>query len=382
MSWDYPTHSLNNLAQSNEKYRRYLSDMLVEQDDLAESWSGAGAEAAASRVVSETTAGNHIANQVDVLRTVLTTGIQDIFTAGSTATTKAKHFEGQGFEVDDRGIVTANAKIRDLHRAGTTPAATTAGLELMAEAGRYTLELLAALQHAADTATAVSAAARTEIAILSGLIQRESPTKADRPPLLNFVDIGNTSLSEFRFTETEKYIYDEMMTNLASKDVSDMSELNEDRHWYELLTQNPDARHLAAKAEFMNLVQTGGDWDHKWQLQQKFGLETGEDFYFKDPSQDKAVSYDIYSNIHYGYVGRASGFDTDTLISFANLGDGVTGTNDSGDDISMNIGAALYDKYGANMTQAQLHAGVQEAMQQMEAGVMNGEEITQIRRTK
>ncbi len=200
--------------------------------------------------------------------------------------------------------------------------------------------------------------------------------------MLNFVDIGDTKLSEFRFTETEKYIYDEMMTNLTSKDVANMSELNEGRHWYELASQNPDARHIAAKVEFMNLVQTGGDWDHKWQLQEKFGLETGEDFYFKDPSQDRAVSYDIYSNIHYGYVGRASGFDTPTLISFANLGDGVTGTNDSGDDISMNIGAALYDKYGSNMTQEQFHTGVQEAMQQMEAGVLSGDNITQIRRTR
>ncbi|MEV0548401.1 polymorphic toxin type 44 domain-containing protein [Nocardia salmonicida] len=368
------------MAANKSKFEEHVASMLIEQDDLAESWKGAGAEAAANRVASENSAGKHIASAIGAIHGSLTQGMEAITFAKNAVLTKEKDFIAWGFEVDDRGIVTANAKIKDLHRAGTSPSATTAGFELMAEAGRYSLELLTALQEAANAAARVGASVRADAAALAGLVQRESPAKADRPPRLDIVDISDMTLSESRFTEAEKYIYDEMMTNLASKDVANMSELNEGRHWYELLTQNPDARHSAAAVEFLNLVKTGGEWDHKWQLEDKFGLETGEDFYFKDPTQDRAVSYDIYSNIHYGYVGRASGFDTPTLISAANLGDGATGANDSGDNITMSIGAELYDKYGPNLTQAQLHTGIQEAMQRMEASALSGDGLTQIRR--
>lgn len=48
-----------------------LQSMLIEQDDLAESWNGPGASAAADRVVNEKTAGSHICAKIDDIKDLL-----------------------------------------------------------------------------------------------------------------------------------------------------------------------------------------------------------------------------------------------------------------------------------------------------------------------
>lgn len=50
-----------------------------------------------------------------------------------------------------------------------------------------------------------------------------------------------------------------------------------------------------------------------------------------------------HSNIHFGYIGRVSGFDTQFLIWGSELNTGFTGTNDDGDVILMAGGAALFE---------------------------------------
>lgn len=61
--------------------------------------------------------------------------------------------------------------------------------------------------------------------------------------------------------------------------------------------------------------------------------------------------YDVWSNIHYGYVGLCVGFDEKILLGGADLaqvidnsGDNVEDTGD--DKISIKTGFALYYKYG------------------------------------
>ncbi|MFD5650092.1 polymorphic toxin type 44 domain-containing protein [Streptomyces sp. NPDC127039] len=45
------------------------------------------------------------------------------------------------------------------------------------------------------------------------------------------------------------------------------------------------------------------------------GLAGRNQGYFIDvPGTDYKVFYDMWSNVHYGYVGRAAGFDSKTLI--------------------------------------------------------------------
>ena len=67
-------------------------------------------------------------------------------------------------------------------------------------------------------------------------------------------------------------------------------------------------------------VRTGGDWDHKPKLDYMLDLDgnswdKNDDDYFFPIRGDKKHEYyyDIWSNIHYGYVGSAIGFDCSTL---------------------------------------------------------------------
>ncbi|MBF6233140.1 hypothetical protein [Nocardia farcinica] len=163
------------------KFDGLLASMLIKQDDLAESWNGAGADAAASRVVSDKTAGDHISAKIDAVKTVLETAKTDLQAARDFVLTKRNNFVEWGFEVDDRGIVAANAKIKELRKTGMeNGAAITAGLELMAEAGRYSVELLGALQYAKGVATSVQTKLQTATAELNTLVATEAPSKVMR----------------------------------------------------------------------------------------------------------------------------------------------------------------------------------------------------------
>jgi hypothetical protein len=70
--------------------------------------------------------------------------------------------------------------------------------------------------------------------------------------------------------------------------------------------------------------------------------------------------YDIWSNIHYGYVGRAIGFDSMTLQYGANLGDYFVGRNDAGDVLNTQIGIDLWDSDRLNLTPQRLHQVILE----------------------
>lgn len=75
-----------------------------------------------------------------------------------------------------------------------------------------------------------------------------------------------------------------------------------------------------ALARFYLYLRTGGDWDLKVHIGPIWGqvnrLGDTEDTYY----------YDVWSNIHFGYVGRAAGFTLATL----NLGSNVENVKDHG----------------------------------------------------
>lgn len=189
----------------------------------------------------------------------------------------------------------------------------------------------------------------------------------------NAMYAASYTTSEGRFRNAESYIFGEMHKNVRSGEVATMALLN-----------NPlagPAPRLGAAVMFKAKVETGAEWDHKPKLESRLNLSSGDDFYFKDPAKNRAISYDIYSNIHYGYVGRAAGFSERELIMGSHMG-GSAGVTDDGDDISVRIGSQLYSKYGKDMTQAQLHDGIEQAMREMETALSQGKNVTQIRVTK
>lgn len=158
-----------------------LQSMLIEQDDLAESWNGPGAAAAAGRVVNEVTAGNHICAKIGDIKELLGSGQGELQDAKDFVRTKRDSIIRLGFEIDDRGIVSAVAKINELHRAGRERSdVIAAGFALMAEAGRYTTEMLQALQHATGVADSVQTRLTTLNSELSTLMIQEAPSAAIR----------------------------------------------------------------------------------------------------------------------------------------------------------------------------------------------------------
>lgn len=129
------------------------------------------------------------------------------------------------------------------------------------------------------------------------------------------------------------------------------------------------ARNSAA-ALWTNLVRQGGDWDHKAYFTseegtQKFATLGKSSYKFHHKYKEYEYYYDIWSNIHYGYIGAMSGFSRDTLLDGAGLeqigsdlyshklptdrsgvnGAGMRKYDDTTDNLSIRIGFQLLDKY-------------------------------------
>jgi hypothetical protein len=147
------------------------------------------------------------------------------------------------------------------------------------------------------------------------------------------------------FAPVLAYIVGEMQTNSESDAVRTIRELNES-HAYESawIEYNKHdflwqlfvggnvldsalkadiASKVAAKAEFACKVADAktsivgcGIWDHKPIISAKWGVHQLIDFAPLNKKEKVDFYYDIWSNIHYGYVGLAAGFsDTDLVDS-------------------------------------------------------------------
>jgi len=121
------------------------------------------------------------------------------------------------------------------------------------------------------------------------------------------------------------YICDEMVTNASGQYVRQMRQLNTRclacawegvPLWYPGVTEARNNALLAdAVARYQALgmwavkVCQGCEWDHKKRIRDEW-----HDWQFV---YDIEYYFDIWSNIHYGYVGAAAGFSQDTLLDGA-----------------------------------------------------------------
>ncbi|MEU2556434.1 polymorphic toxin type 44 domain-containing protein [Streptomyces sp. NPDC013313] len=162
------------------------------------------------------------------------------------------------------------------------------------------------------------------------------------------------------FAQIESYMYDELTRNARSKDVKAIQGLLRPQSWFDYLGGRD-----AGKDMLTALTMWGAkvcpkicEWDHKPKLDKKFNLS--KNGYFADvPGTDYKVFYDMWSNVHYGYVGRAAGFDSKTLIEGASVSDPIlVGEDDPGDHMTMQAGVDLFDQYGLDLTRQQFHASV------------------------
>ncbi len=111
-------------------------------------------------------------------------------------------------------------------------------------------------------------------------------------------------------------------------------------------------------------------WDHKAHLKAKFGEWSLDDAPFRE------YNFDIWSNLHYGFVGRAGDFSAWTLKNGAGYAQYKAGTSPEGywsrrfekfgdadvtaalddpkDQAAIGIGIALWDSHGSAVTLDQL----------------------------
>jgi RHS repeat-associated protein len=173
----------------------------------------------------------------------------------------------------------------------------------------------------------------------------------------------------WRYDKTLRYIYSEMRANARSWIVDVVGDYQNHgffkRAAWQAALHNPTtavtAHELkaAAWAALINKFRQGGDWDHKPKLRKMLKLDPPgtlrDDYYFPIRGvRGKEVYYDIWSNIHYGYVGKAAGISEFTLQSAAWL----ESRTDAGDKISTHLGAQLWEQHGLHLTPQDLARGV------------------------
>ncbi|NUT34635.1 MAG: hypothetical protein HOV79_16350, partial [Hamadaea sp.] len=120
-------------------------------------------------------------------------------------------------------------------------------------------------------------------------------------------------------------------------------------------------------------------WDHKPKLREMFDMQPGLDGHIRTnmyPStaigvRQMAVDYDVWSNIHYGYVGARAGIPAKTLILGSHIAPGA-GQTDAGDDAAIRLGIELAQKYPKNhiMTGQELWYAVHSHLDQLPGKVV------------
>ncbi|MEG4322119.1 MULTISPECIES: S8 family serine peptidase, partial [unclassified Microcoleus] len=177
---------------------------------------------------------------------------------------------------------------------------------------------------------------------------QQSPNNDSQVPILNY----------WRFDKTIEYMYSEMKSN-PLKFVQYQANLP-----------------LPSLILWNNLVSDGQAWDHKPKLEKMLNLAgpdgkrgnpgtpeaKDDDFYFPiRGDSEHEYFYDIWSNIHYGYVGSAVGFDRNTLQlgSFVNDLSKFRNPFDlSSDEASIDIGIDLWKIYKLDLTTDQLRDAI------------------------
>lgn len=132
---------------------------------------------------------------------------------------------------------------------------------------------------------------------------------------------------------------------------------------------------------FHNKVKEGGEWDHKSMIRDGIidghltahGLGTSgvDETYLPVPGHPGvSLSHDVWSNVHYGFVGKNTGFSEFVLTQAPRYTGGI---NDPADDISIRIGYELAEKYApGEITPEILNQAIVEHLDEYEAVASDG----------
>jgi len=197
------------------------------------------------------------------------------------------------------------------------------------------------------------------------------------------------NIDYWRFDQALDFMYSQMVNNAKGPEAEEMKKAietaNECLHlpseyagyWY---ASNMSSAYI----QFFKLVRFGGDWDQKSDLRSLLNMPKEKDQYFPirpingvegfELASHNEIFYDIWSNIHYGYVGSAIGFQSEELQDFANISQNFEdfpilqsfiedtigfGEFDPGDVISVDIGINLWKTKNIGLTKSDLHSEIQ-----------------------
>ncbi len=116
------------------------------------------------------------------------------------------------------------------------------------------------------------------------------------------------------------YIHQEMIKNVASADVAYIREKMGFWQLDNLIPFKGPVDIIDAYWRWYTLVKTGGPWDHKAKIMNSYGK------WSFDRLDKRLYSFDIWSNIHYGYIGLASDIPEWDLLSGAGIAQKLAGT--------------------------------------------------------
>lgn len=182
-----------------------------------------------------------------------------------------------------------------------------------------------------------------------------------------------------------EYILQEIKTNVKSKEAESMRYLMDYKQerlkeWSKLpplkqaFIEVPTPNPVTALLIWTKQVYKGHIWDHKHLIKdnhklksvavarklpplneirkkRKMGEKVSNSLSYWHKYLKHDYFYDVWSNIHYGYVALACGFDEKTMLSGANLAQFLdnkgSGVKDAEDDVlCIKIGFKLYHKFG------------------------------------
>lgn len=189
--------------------------------------------------------------------------------------------------------------------------------------------------------------------------------------------VGGPTVTGHPIHDVAAYILAEMQRNASGSDAAYIRDNLDLIQWDSLLPFKASVDQAQAYKRWYDLVKTGGPWDHKKTILR----DHGEWAY--DAAHDRSYQYETWSNIHYGYVGRASGFDAWTLRAGAGAAQLLDGNSPSGywnrrfehfgdadvlaafdeteDQAAIDIGIRLWDEFGEKLTEEDLMRALQAA---------------------
>ena len=102
-----------------------------------------------------------------------------------------------------------------------------------------------------------------------------------------------------------------------------------------------------------------GPWDHKPKLREFAATSSGFYTPIRGDDRPERLFYDVWSNIHYGDVGRAHGIP-ERVLMWAQRNDG--GVKDRRDDVSVALGFTLWRLHRLALHSYDIQAGILAAM--------------------